>query len=59
MDNYLLERQLSCQITSKPSEVRMGKGKGKISDYVCPVKQGNILFEIRECKKRIGFESTE
>ena len=55
MGNYLLEHQLFCQITSKPSEVRMGKGKGKISDYVCPVKQGNILFEIRECKKGVGY----
>jgi large subunit ribosomal protein L16 len=34
-------------LTSKPSEVRMGKGKGKISAYVCPVKAGHILFELR------------
>jgi large subunit ribosomal protein L16 len=34
-------------VTSKPSEVRMGKGKGKISSYVCPVKAGHILFEIK------------
>jgi len=33
-------------ITSKPSEVRMGKGKGKVSDYVCPCRPGQILFSI-------------
>lgn len=31
-------------ITSKPNEVRMGKGKGKIVDYICPVKAGQYSF---------------
>lgn len=34
-------------VTKKPSEVRMGKGKGKIKGYVAPVSKGKILFEIR------------
>lgn len=42
-------------ITSKPSEVRMGKGKGKISNYVYPAKIGNILFEIRCCEKGFSY----
>jgi len=32
-------------ITSKPAEVRMGKGKGAPSHWVAPVKPGRILFE--------------
>jgi len=34
-------------ITKKPAEVRMGKGKGNISDWVYAVKSGKILFELK------------
>lgn len=33
-------------ISSKPAEVRMGKGKGAPSFWVCRVKKGQILFEM-------------
>ena len=33
-------------ITSKPQEVRMGKGKGALDHYVAPVRPGRILFEM-------------
>nr|SAI75998.1 ribosomal protein L16 (mitochondrion) [Botryococcus braunii Showa] len=33
-------------ITTKPSQVRMGKGKGGISHWVCRVQPGQILYEI-------------
>ena len=33
-------------ITSKPAEVRMGKGKGALDHWVAPVKPGRILFEL-------------
>ena len=33
-------------ITSKPAEVRMGKGKGALDHYVAVVKPGRILFEM-------------
>lgn len=33
-------------ITQKPSEVRMGKGKGNVSYWVANVKPGRILYEI-------------
>ncbi len=33
-------------ITSKPAEVRMGKGKGALDHYVAVVKQGAIMFEM-------------
>ncbi|OHX67730.1 MULTISPECIES: 50S ribosomal protein L16 [Flammeovirga] len=32
-------------VTSKPAEVRMGKGKGAPAYWVAPVKAGTILFE--------------
>lgn len=33
-------------ITRKPTEVRMGKGKGAISHWAARVKGGNIIFEL-------------
>ena len=33
-------------ITSKPTGVRMGKGKGQISHWVARVRGGTVLFEI-------------
>lgn len=33
-------------ITSKPAEVRMGKGKGALSHYVAVIKPGRIMFEM-------------
>ena len=32
--------------TSKPAEVKMGKGKGDVEGYVVPVRPGRILFEV-------------
>lgn len=31
--------------TAKPQEVRMGRGKGNVSSWVCFVKPGKIIFE--------------
>ena len=33
-------------ITKKPTEVRMGKGKGNVAYWVCNVKPGRILYEV-------------
>lgn len=33
-------------LTTKPAEVRMGKGKGKIDYHVYPVSKGKVLFEL-------------
>tara|TARA_R110002167_G_scaffold366344_1_gene595048 strand:- start:6759 stop:7172 length:414 start_codon:yes stop_codon:yes gene_type:complete len=33
-------------VTSKPVEVRMGKGKGSIDFWACKVKPGRVMFEI-------------
>jgi large subunit ribosomal protein L16 len=36
----------SIPVTSKPIEVRMGKGKGSVDYWICRVKPGQILYEI-------------
>jgi large subunit ribosomal protein L16 len=33
-------------VTSKPTEVRMGKGKGNVSHWVVKIASGTVLFEI-------------
>jgi large subunit ribosomal protein L16 len=33
-------------VTKKPTENRMGKGKGSVSFWCAPVKVGTVLFEI-------------
>ena len=33
-------------VSKKPTEVRMGKGKGKPEYWVCRVKPGRIIFEV-------------
>lgn len=33
-------------ITKKPAEIRMGKGKGSLHEWVAIVKPGRILYEI-------------
>lgn len=36
----------SVPVTSKPSEIRMGKGKGSVNYWVSKVKKGQIIYEI-------------
>ena len=33
-------------MTAKPTEVRMGKGKGAVELWACRVKPGRVMFEI-------------
>ncbi len=44
-------------VTKKPAEVRMGKGKGDIDQYVARVTPGRILFEIEGVSKEIAQEA--
>lgn len=46
-------------ITSKPSQVRMGKGKGNVSFWVANVKPGKILFEIEGLSESSAFKVFE
>lgn len=44
-------------LTSKPAEVRMGKGKGAVDHYVAEVQPGRILFEIEGVSQELAYES--
>lgn len=44
-------------ITSKPLEVRMGKGKGAVEYYAAPVKPGRIIIEIGGVSMRVAKEA--
>lgn len=43
--------------TSKPLEVRMGKGKGNVEGWVAPVKPGCMLFEVTGCSEQVAREA--
>ena len=44
-------------VSKKPTEVRMGKGKGSPEFWVCRVKPGRILFEVDGVSEIIARES--
>ncbi len=44
-------------ITSKPAEVRMGKGKGALSHYVASIEAGRILFELDGVTDEVAREA--
>jgi len=45
-------------ITSKPAEVRMGKGKGAPEGWVAVVKPGRMLFEVEGVSEAVAKEAT-
>ena len=44
-------------VSSKPAEVRMGKGKGAPELWVCRVKPGRIMFEIDGVSSTLAREA--
>ncbi|QBY02353.1 50S ribosomal protein L16 [Rhodophyticola sp. CCM32] len=44
-------------VTSKPTEVRMGKGKGSVDFWACKVKPGRIMFEIDGVSEPVAREA--
>ncbi len=44
-------------ITSKPAEVRMGKGKGALDHWVANVQPGRIMFELDGVSKEVAVEA--
>ena len=44
-------------ITSKPQEVRMGKGKGALDHYVAQIQPGKILFEMDGVPYEVAAEA--
>ena len=37
---------LTVTVTTKPIASRMGRGKGRVAYHVCPLRKGQIIFEI-------------
>ena len=44
-------------VSSKPAEVRMGKGKGSPEFWACRVKPGRILFEVDGISEQVAKEA--
>ncbi|MCY4589460.1 MAG: 50S ribosomal protein L16 [Alphaproteobacteria bacterium] len=44
-------------VSSKPAEVRMGKGKGSPEFWVCRVKPGRIIFELDGVPRPLAQEA--
>lgn len=44
-------------VSSKPAEVRMGKGKGSPEYWACRVKPGRIMFEMDGVSEEIAREA--
>jgi len=45
--------------SNKPTEVRMGKGKGAVEFWACKVKPGTTIFEISGADRQIAIEALE
>ena len=44
-------------VSKKPTEVRMGKGKGSPEYYACRVKPGRIIFEVDGVTEEVAKEA--
>lgn len=44
-------------ITSKPTESRMGKGKGSPEGWVCVIKPGRVLYEMKGVSEAVAREA--
>ncbi|MBI1392605.1 MAG: 50S ribosomal protein L16 [Alphaproteobacteria bacterium] len=44
-------------VSAKPTEVRMGKGKGSVDRWVAKVKPGRIMFEIDGVSEALAREA--
>lgn len=44
-------------VTSKPTEVRMGKGKGSVTKWVAVVKPGTILYELGGVRENLAKDA--
>ena len=44
-------------VSSKPAEVRMGKGKGTPEKWVCRVKPGRVMYELAGVPEDIAREA--
>jgi large subunit ribosomal protein L16 len=44
-------------VSSKPTEVRMGKGKGAVEFWACKVRPGTTIFEISGAERDIAVKA--
>ena len=44
-------------VSSKPAEVRMGKGKGAVEKWVAVIKPGTMLYEVAGCSQTAAREA--
>lgn len=44
-------------VSKKPTEVRMGKGKGSPEFWICKVKPGRVMFEIDGVSQTVAREA--
>lgn len=44
-------------VTKKPLEVRMGKGKGNVENWVAVVKPGRVLFELDGVPESVAVQA--
>lgn len=44
-------------ITSKPLEVRMGKGKGSVEYWVAQIQPGRVLYEVQGVSEELAREA--
>jgi len=44
-------------VSAKPTEVRMGSGKGSVDYWACKVKPGRIMFEIDGVNEEVAREA--
>ncbi len=44
-------------VTQKPTEVRMGKGKGSVEYWAAKVKPGRVMFEIDGVSELVAKEA--
>ena len=45
------------QITKKPAETRMGKGKGSPDSWVAVIKPGRVIFEVGGVEPEVAKEA--
>ena len=43
--------------TSKPAQVKLGKGKGDLQGYVAPVLPGRVIFEVDNVSEEVAREA--
>lgn len=44
-------------VSKKPAEVRMGKGKGGVDEYVAVVRPGRVLFEVSGVPRELAQDA--